>query len=136
MLQFSKPKLFILSSPILTFDSRKLGTPRTIKLAEEIGKQGAIKILMLGNNEINDDAIPAIVQHLILNPKISLEVLELGGNNITNVGAEQLILALKQRNTLTSLFLNGNTGISYHYLKEITTLMAENKNANRKKQGM
>jgi len=133
MLQFSFPnqRLPALPSPLLSFDSRKLGSTRIIKLVEEIGKVGTTKILLLGNNKITDSAIPAIVQHLILNPKVFLEELDLGGNNLTNDGAQQLISALQQRNTLNKLFLKGNPEISAENLKGISTLMAAGKEKNK-----
>lgn len=127
MLQFKPNRGYaVFTSSILTFDSKKMGTTRVVELVKGIGKIGITKILLLGNNAITDQAIPAIVEHLILNPKISLEKLDLGGNLLTNEGAQQLISALKQRNTLHELFIKGNSGIEPQYLKEIAELMANN----------
>ena len=129
MLHFS----FTNTSRILDLNAEKLGSARIIKRVEDIGKIGATRILVLSNNEITDAAIPAIVQHLILNTKISLEELDLGGNKITDEGAQQLIKALEQRNTLRKLTLNGNPEITSESIKKATELVAENNQ--RQKQG-
>lgn len=93
-----------------------------MKLLKELEELKTIKILLLSDNDIDDSAIPAIVA-LISNPKVSLERLDLGGNNITEEGAKKLLAAAKEKESLCELVLSGNPEISDECIKEVETLM-------------
>ncbi len=105
------------SSSILSFTFKQLGSDQVIALCENIGAVGKVKILQLGENKITDDAIPVIITHLILNEKMALEKLDLGGNEITENGAQLLMNALTEipfskKGILKELYLSGNPAIS------------------------
>jgi len=119
-------KMQFLWSPFINIDSRELGSEAINKIIKEIEKFKKIKILLLPENEIDDSSIDVII-NLISNPEISLEILDLGGNNITEAGAKKLFAAAQERESLCELFLRGNPKISMVCIKEIEEFMAQRK---------
>ena len=72
--------------------------------------------------------VDGIIKHLIANPKLPLEKLDLGGNLFTEDGVNCLLAAVEKRtdSPLTELFLRGNPGISDKMLERVEEVMAKN----------
>jgi hypothetical protein len=119
-------KLVPLHSPILTLHASKLDSAFVLALCTSIGSIGKVTTLELGDNNLDDSVIQGIIDNVILNPKIHLKRLDLGGNKITNQGALLLKQAITNHPYLKALMLDGNPGISKSVLNDVAQTIKNN----------
>jgi hypothetical protein len=118
-------KLVELHSPVIDLNFRELGGEFVLTLCTAIGRVGCVRVLELGENKLDDSAIPGIIESVISNPNMSLQILDLGGNEITDEGAQLLKTAITNHRHLTKVILTGNK-ISANVLIEIAQTICQN----------
>jgi Leucine-rich repeat (LRR) protein len=107
------------------WDEQKMGDDALIPKIQALARAKRIKQLYIQNNNLTDAIMPIIISDLILNEHVHLEILDLKRNSITDTGAAQLLEALKTRNTLSTLSLQGNPMIDPELIQSIQALMPQ-----------
>eukprot|EP00300_Choanocystis_sp_HF-7_P025616 c27630_g1_i1.p1 GENE.c27630_g1_i1~~c27630_g1_i1.p1 ORF type:complete len:176 (+),score=33.90 c27630_g1_i1:49-576(+) len=121
----------LVSSPgpdTLNLSFNEITDAGAIVLAQALGQRGGLRELYLQNNFIGDAGAIALAQ--VAAKKLVL--LDLGGNEICDKGAEALLFALKQHSTLSCVNLQENQ-ISEHLMQEFTVALVGNPGAKRKR---
>jgi Ran GTPase-activating protein (RanGAP) involved in mRNA processing and transport len=91
----------------LELGSNRIAFIGTWTLAEALMNNKTLKYICLWNNSLCDDSINYLVQALSNNNN-TLAILNLGKNNITDIGAEELAKMLRTNQILTELYLGEN----------------------------
>jgi hypothetical protein len=113
----------------LIYTFQRKGDEAAIQIMQEIAKKKRpIERLDLGENNLTDAVVDAIIQYLIRNEDVPLARLDLAGNCLTDAGVTKIMKAIEQRSDspLSQLFLRGNLGVSSEMRGRVEALIYQN----------
>lgn len=100
-------------------------------LASGLQKNTSIEELILSAHRIDDEGLMQIIKALRLNPQNKLSKINLFGNNISEIGAAELLKYIQEDNDLVYVNLHGNPRIPDEIINNIEQAAME-KNISRK----